>query len=278
MKLTIGKYACRPVVAVEAEASVRDALRLMRERRINRVVVLSQGDVIGLLTEKDVVFATNWFLGQPELRLKEVMDKPVMTVPEDFTIAQTCQLFAEHPIRHLVVLNARRDTFGIFSQVDLVSLFRDRIFENIPDVCAMMSTKVLQIAPEISARYALSLMARRSVSTIVVIDQEQPIGMFTEREVVRSVADGMDLNEIPVGQLMNPSIVTIGCPTTPEEVLNRMQKKSIRQVLVVDDDQRVIGILTPTDLGRALELQQAEETERLCRPSGEVTEAAPPLI
>lgn len=257
MKETIGKYASRPVVAVDSEATVLEALQLMSERKISCIIVLSHGEPVGILTERDVVFAANWVLGQPELLIKEVMNKPVLTASEDMTVEQAYQVFCQHKIRHLVILDARLDMSGIFTQTDLVRSLRDRAFDGIPDVITLMSSKVLDVPLDVPARYALSLMARRSVSCVVVVEEGAPVGMFTERDVVRCIAQGIDLTDVSVGAVMSPSIVTTPVTTPPQETIGLMLKKSIRRLLVVDGDGAMAGILTQTDIGRVLDQHKA---------------------
>lgn len=255
MERTIGKYASRPVVAVDSEASVQHALKLMSENRISCIIVLAQGEPVGILTERDVVFAANWLLGQPELLIKEVMNKPVMTASENITIAQAYQTFCQHNIRHLVVLDAQLEMVGIFTQTDLVRSLQDKAFDEVDDVAALMSPEVLHVDSEVPARYALSLMARRSVSGIVVMRDGTPAGMFTERDVVNHIANGIDLANVPVGSVMHHSIVSAPVSATPQDSIGLMMKNSIRRLLVVNEDGEMAGILTQTDIGRILEKQ-----------------------
>jgi CBS domain-containing protein len=256
MKQTIGKFASHPVVAVDVEATVHEALQLMSDRCISCVIILSHDEPIGILTERDVVFAANWLLGQPDLLIKEVMNKPVMTASEDMTVAQAYQVFCQHEIRHLVVLDARLDMAGIFTQTDLVRSLREKVFDGINDVSSLMSSQVLHVTPDIPARYALSLMARRSVSCIVVMENGQPVGMFTERDVVRYIAKGVDLSDVSVGSVMSDSIVSTPLLTAPYDTVGVMLKKSIRRLLVVDESGEMTGILTQTDIGRVLDQQE----------------------
>ena len=78
-------------------------------------------------------------------------------------------------------------------------------------------------------------MARRSVSCVVVVENSIPVGMFTERDVVRCVADGIDLTTASVGDVMNSSIVTAPMTTAPYAAIGMMQERTVRRVLVVDD-------------------------------------------
>lgn len=256
MNQTIGKYASRSVIAVDAEANVQQALKLMSENRISCIIVLAHGEPVGILTERDVVFAANWLLGQPELLIKEVMNKPVMTASEDITVAQAYQTFCQHNIRHLIVLDDRLEMVGIFTQTDLVRSLQDQAFDGVTDVTGLMSPEVLHVDYDVPARYALSLMARRSVSCIVVMEEGLPVGMFTERDVVNHIANGIDLANVSVGSVMHQSIISTPVTATPQDSIGLMLKNSIRRLLVVNEEGEMAGILTQTDLGRVLERQR----------------------
>jgi predicted transcriptional regulator len=97
MNKTIGQMATRSVVAIESEATVQEALQVMCDRCISCIIVLSHNEPIGILTERDIVFAANWLLGQPDLLVKEVMNKPVMTVSEDMSVVHAHQIWYLYP-------------------------------------------------------------------------------------------------------------------------------------------------------------------------------------
>jgi len=253
MNYTVGQFASRPVYTVDISSAVMEALKLMSLKRISCVVVLEQGEPIGILTERDVIFASNWVLGQKELLVREVMNKPVLTVSQEMQISKACEVFREHHIRHLVVLNDRLDMDGIFTQTDLVRALRGEAFANFQDISALMSAEVLHVAPDVSARYALSLMARRAVSCVIVVKNGRPCGVFTERDVVRLVADGVDLTDVTVEMVMSSSLVTASCSTSPDSAIGLMQNHSVRRLVVLNSDGQMAGVLTQTDLGRALD-------------------------
>lgn len=263
MKQTIGEFASTPVAVIESEATIMEALQVMCDRRISCIVVLSHDEPIGILTERDVVFAANWLLGQSGLLVKEVMSKPVMTASEDMSVVRAYQVFSQHKIRHIVVLDARLNMSGIFTQTDLVRSLQDKVFDGVNDVSLLMSSQILHVAPQVTARYALSLMARRSVSCVVVVENDQPVGMFTERDVVRCVAKGEDLSTISVASAMSQPVVSTPSTSTPHDTIGLMQKKSIRRLLVVDDQGEMTGILTQTDIGRILDRQGSAVVSRL---------------
>lgn len=262
MKLTVGQLASRPVVAVESEAPVSTALKLMSEKRISSIIAIAHGEPVGILTERDIVFAANWLLGQPDIQVSDVMNKPVLTASGDMSIHQAYHIFCQHNIRHLVILDSQLNMSGIFTQTDLVRSLQDKFFDNFSDIIGLMSSKVLHVSPGVPARYALSLMARRSVSCIVVVDDLRPVGIFTERDVVRCIADGVDLSSTTVDSVMTTQVVTTVMKTTPQVSIGMMQDHNIRRLLVVDDQGDMAGILTQTDIGRILDRQIHYRSDR----------------
>jgi CBS domain-containing protein len=263
MKRCIGELASWPVVSVEADSLVADALKLMSAQRISCVVVLLNAEPVGILTERDVVFATNWVIGQPSLRIREVMSKPVLTAPAELTLGEAYLLFRENNVRHLVVLGDQMEMAGIFTQTDLVRALKGTIFAETPDVTTLMSGRVWRVSPRETARHALSLMASHAISGVVVVDGEYPLGVFTERDAVRLVASGVDLANLPVSAVMTTPIITIPAAATPGRAIDMMRDHEVRRLLVMNDQGMLTGILTQTDLSRILERQDSALLDRL---------------
>lgn len=263
MERTIGELASHPVVSVEAETPVIEALQLMSARRISCIVVVLNAEPVGILTERDVVFAANWVIGQPSLRIREVMSKPVLTVPAELPVTEAYRLFRENGIRHLVVLGEQMELSGIFTQTDLVRAFQDSLFTDAHDVSLLMSSQVRQVSPAMTARHALSMMASHAISGVVVVDDQQPVGCFTERDVVRLVAAGADISSQQVGAVMTTPVVSIPAAASPMRAIDLMRDHNVRRLVVMDAQGDMAGILTQTDLSRILDQHSDELDVRL---------------
>lgn len=253
MQSRIGKLASSPVISIENDCLVSTGLRLMCDRQVGCLIVLSQGEPVGILTERDIVFAANWMLGQSSITIGQVMNKQVATVHKDLTVQQVCEVFRTRHIRHLVVVDDRGRAKGIFSRSDLVRVMEKTVFAAVPDVSGIMSAKVWMVEPDTTARYALSLMARHAISGVVVVKDARPLGFFTERDVVQMITGGHDLMNATVGEALKSPAVCIPCETPPGRALALMQKKSVRRLVVLGDRQEIVGILTQTDLSRKLD-------------------------
>jgi len=160
----------------------------------------------------------------------------------------------------------------------MVRSLKEKAFSGVQDVSQLMTDQVLHVAPDVPARYALSLMARRSVSCIVVVENGQPVGMFTERDVVRCVAEGVDLSGVPVSEVMSYNVISTPLTSAPYETIGLMLKKSIRRLLVTDELGGMTGILTQTDIGRVLEQQESGLVSALLGDSGKASGLEPGFV
>lgn len=108
------------VWSVAADATVYEALRVMAEKNIGAVLVLEQGKLAGILSERDyarkVILQGRSSLSTP---VKEIMTQQVFYVRPDQTIEECMALMTDRRIRHLPVLEDNR-LIGVISIGDVV--------------------------------------------------------------------------------------------------------------------------------------------------------------
>lgn len=105
-----------------------------------------------------------------------------------------------------------------------------------------------------SLQEAVRKMTDKNVSSLVVVDMNKiPIGLVTERDIVRKACSRQQLNcsILRVSEIMSSSPITINSEATPEEAAELFLKNKIRHLLVVDKNTRkAAGIITPLDFTR----------------------------
>ena len=115
------------VVSVAGDRTVAEAVKLLAERRIGAVPVIAGDAVIGIFSERDVIYSLERE-GQSALdrRVSEVMTAPAITVTPDESILAALALMTRRRIRHLPVVEDGR-CVGFVSIGDLVKHRIDRI-------------------------------------------------------------------------------------------------------------------------------------------------------
>ena len=111
----------RKVWSIHPHACVYEALEEMSDREIGALLVISEGELVGLLSERD--YARKVILmgrSSKDTPVSEIMTAPVLTVGVNDTVDDCMRLMTSHRIRHLPVMDSGR-IIGVISLGDLVN-------------------------------------------------------------------------------------------------------------------------------------------------------------
>jgi CBS domain-containing protein len=116
----------------------------------------------------------------------------------------------------------------------------------------IMTKEVITIDRNRGASQAARLMAEKHISSVLVIEKEQPIGIITERDFVKKIcAKELEISKVKAGEIMS-RIRTFADPETPIDVaIQRMLNHNIRRLPILSKG-KAIGIITVTDLAKYL--------------------------
>lgn len=112
-------------------------------------------------------------------------------------------------------------------------------------------TRVVTILARESVRAALLLLVEYNIGSLVVVDEtHQPIGLLSERDIIRAAVTNEGVFGKTVGSMMNQEII-MGAPDSDlEAVAHTMTEKRTRHVLVMEDGQ-LAGIISIGDVVKA---------------------------
>jgi CBS domain-containing protein len=121
-----------------------------------------------------------------------------------------------------------------------------------PDtVGEVMIRDVATVGPGEPMEVALRRMNERDIGSVVVVEGDRPVGIVTERDVVRHALEPGELRARRVGDLMSAPLVTIGPEAEVVEAFDLMTREGIRRLPVVQDG-RLVGIVAERDLLRGV--------------------------
>ena len=116
----------------------------------------------------------------------------------------------------------------------------------------IMVRDVITINYNKTAKDVALLMSEKGISSVVVVKDESPIGLVTERDLVQKVSTtDKRSSEIPLAELMSPNFRWVEPMTPIEDAVQKMLNKNIRRLLVLDNG-KLAGIITETDLAKYL--------------------------
>ncbi|MGC9210393.1 MAG: CBS domain-containing protein [Acidilobus sp.] len=108
--------------------------------------------------------------------------------------------------------------------------------------------EVVTLSPEKSVRDAATAMYSSGIGSVVITSPEGVvIGIFTERDLTRVVSQGVPY-DTQLGAVMTRSPVVIKSSEPLSRAVELMAERNIRHLPVVDENNRVIGILTARDV------------------------------
>lgn len=105
------------------------------------------------------------------------------------------------------------------------------------------------VAPGDSVFHALSVMAANDVGALLVLDGEQLVGIFSERDYARKIIlHGKSSKETLVRETMSDKVAYVTPGTTLDECMALMTEKHFRHLPVLNDDSSVAGMISIGDL------------------------------
>jgi CBS domain-containing protein len=134
----------------------------------------------------------------------------------------------------------------------------------------VMTETVVTAPPDRSVREIAEMMRERNVGSVVLIDEQRPVGFLTDRDLTVSVlADGRDLGDHAADHASSP-VITANAEMQVEEAAELMVRHGVRRLVIVEGE-RLTGILTLDDIA-----SRTGDAELAAQLSTRVTRAVMP--
>ncbi len=122
---------------------------------------------------------------------------------------------------------------------------------------------IYRVSPEDSVLDAIREMAQRHVGALLVMSDDQLVGIVSERDYARKVIlQERSSRSTPVADIMSAPVITVSVSASLDECMRMVTDHRVRHLPVVDAG-RVVGVLSIGDLVKAQLDQQAREIEQL---------------
>ena len=105
-----------------------------------------------------------------------------------------------------------------------------------------------------SSQEVASLMINKKVGSVIVIDKNtEPLGIITERDIVKHIyLKNIAASRIKVEEIMSAPLITIMSYDSIDTASRVMTKNKIKRLAVLEEDNRIVGLLSVTDITRHL--------------------------
>jgi CBS domain-containing protein len=114
----------------------------------------------------------------------------------------------------------------------------------------IMSTELVTVSPTATVAEAATVMGERHVGSALVMEGNNLLGIFTERDIVRALSQDFDAPGHPLSHWMTTNPLTIDPDSSVEDALSRMLAGGFRHLPVVDGGT-TLGVISMRDISKA---------------------------
>jgi CBS domain-containing protein len=128
----------------------------------------------------------------------------------------------------------------------------------VPDVIGKQN--LIMVKADTTVREAAKVMATHKIGAVMIGDETKLIGIFTERDLAFKVAaTSRDPDTVRLSEVMTKDPDTLRPEDTAHDALERMSKRGYRHLPVVDDSNRVVGMVSIRDIYGAVLRELSDE-------------------
>ena len=138
------------------------------------------------------------------------------------------------------------------------------IEKDVPTICVkdIMTNSVISIDASATVKEAAKMMEDTKVGAIVVMEDNAPTGIITDRDFAIKIAAHAIPLDTPIRKVMSTPLFTISPRESVWLAADLMYTRGIRKLPVIDDD-KVVGIVTATDLVNRFAISSEEDMKKM---------------
>jgi predicted transcriptional regulator len=261
----VGEVMTRRVVTIGPHHDLVFAHNLMMWGNVRHLPVVQDGRLVGVISDRDLLerLVEAARMPDPTALSADVMRSPPPTARVDDDLGEAAARMAAGGMDCLVVVDDDRAVLGILTTTDVLAE-RGRLFfkggkVDVPSVATVMRTKPKAVTPDLNLLDAIALMVSEDLRHLPVVDADRRVvGMLSDRDVRAAVGDPIAAlreeeggpREETVEAAMTPNPVTIAADASIFELASCLLDERVGAVVVVDERERLVGIVSYVDLLR----------------------------
>jgi CBS domain-containing protein len=134
---------------------------------------------------------------------------------------------------------------------------------NVATILKAKGAEVATVSPSITLAEAVMLLTERRIGALVVMQDNQLLGILSERDIVKAIAQsGAEALELPAREIMTSRIVTCGLNDSTEDLMDTMTEGRFRHLPVMERGE-LVGIISIGDVVKHRIAETVMETEAL---------------
>lgn len=125
----------------------------------------------------------------------------------------------------------------------------------------IMNPNVVSLSPDSTLKDASELMDQQKIGSIVIMDNDKPVGIITERDFATRVMLKPYSPDTKVSEVMSSPVIHVSSDQSVSDIIDIMANKDIRKIPVIDNG-KVLGIVTGTEFLRLFVQASNEDMQK----------------
>ncbi len=255
-ELTVADYMTPRPITVNKGYSLQDAVNLMAEHDIGNLVIEERRKPIGILTEREILSHLVNHKKIQNISVGKIKPTKFVAINLQSRIIDAAKIMISQKSR-LLVFDDNKKFVGIITATDMVRSFRRTT--NNPDLDEFVSKKLYSVKYDKSVLEACKIMNDKRIGSVIVTKDDQPFGMFTERDLLVNVLLNESDVQNPVGGYCTSPLITVGARIKGSDAAKIMSKHNIKR-LGLTKGKKLFGIVTARDIVDAFQWSFGDET------------------
>ena len=276
--MSISNISKKPISIIK-NSTISDAIRMLLNTKISRLVVVDGGKHIGIITEKDIglfLFSDTTGQGLDDIPVTKIM-RPIEFVNQDTTPEISAKIMVEKGISSLAI-GESEEVKTIFTKSDLVNYYAENITDEKKVVDFM--TYDYEFTHTAAPLYkVVRKMLEKKISRLIVKNQnEEAVGIISFRDLFRIAIElgseeddsGYEISDqIRKGflskegfgnislarEVMTEGLITIKFNQSLSDASKLILENNVSGLVVLDGNQSISGIISKTDITKAIAKQ-----------------------
>lgn len=242
------------------------------------VVVLEDLKPIGIMTERDIVEILYNGVKLDE-KIHAFTKKNLVLTSGDRTVGYALNLTLENNIRRVIVVDDTGNFIGVVTHQDLLKYLEEDFYRLTIKVKHIVKRigKLLSVSPHQTLHEVLKIMFANKISSVPVTEKGRPVGIISENDILKLAGKNVPLED-PVSQHMTSPVDTARLDSLLVEVVEVMNYRKIRRVVIVDEEGFAINIITIRDVIENLEGDYNKFLERKLQSAKEILNLLPEML
>ena len=245
---SLKNIASKNTFHIDSSASIKSAMEVMYENKNGCVILIEESKPVGIITESDIINVLKNHLDLNE-KAKKIAKFDIISTSENRPVEFAFDILAKNNIRRIVLTNANGEYRGVVLQEDLFEYIESDVYKIDLKISDLIEPNKNIVTIDISKNIqdVLTIMQEYNIGSIVVTDKSKYVGIITEKDVLKLTFHEVELSE-KVFEHMTSPVIFVKDESLVTDAIDLMKLKSIRRILVVDNDDKLVTILTNRDI------------------------------